>query len=501
MRKILVLFVCMLILTSCGGKEDSGAAENKETTTESSFSYDQAAPDSKETSLPNGATYDDMYFEHYGTNPFVSTEDDSLSTFAIDVDTGSYSVVRNYLSRGTMPPNDAVRVEEFVNYFDSNITPPENETFSIRVDGSNSPFGEGYKLMRVDIKGREINVDDRKPAHLTFVIDVSGSMEQEGRLELVKKSLHLLLSQLKPEDKVSIVTYGSHARVVLRPSSLDNITDIERAINELGPEGSTNVEDGLKMAYEMARENFHPGAVNRVILCSDGVANVGETSADGILEQIKSYAKKDITLSTFGFGMGNYNDVLMEQLADRGDGNYAYIDTFSEARRIFMEELTGTIYTIAKDMKVQVEFNPETVDRYRLIGYENRDVDDEDFRNDTVDGGEIGAGHTVTALYELKLKTENPNNIGDVHLRFTDVELNEINEITKPLSITGDAGTDFNFIAAVAEFAEILRGSYWAKEGTFNHVLEVAERNANTEKEFEFVHMVKDAIGIEAGEK
>ncbi|QHE54279.1 DUF3520 domain-containing protein [Pontibacillus sp. HMF3514] len=446
---------------------------------------------------PNGEDYDDMFFEDYGTNPFVSTEDDTLSTFAMDVDTGSYSVTRNYIKRGELPPDEAVRVEEFVNYFGSNLQAPANDTFAIGVDGGKSPFGEGYHLLRISMKGKEIKVEDRKNANLTFVIDVSGSMNHENRLGLVKKSLRMLVDELQPQDKVGIVTYGSQGRVVLQPTSIDKKDRIIHAIEELQPEGSTNAEEGLTLGYGLAREYFTEGSINRVVLASDGVANVGKTGHKEILNEIKEYAQEDITLSTLGFGMGNYNDVLMEQLANNGDGNYAYIDSFSEARRVFMEQLTGTLQTIAKDAKIQVEFDPKKVDRYRLLGFENRDVKDEDFKDNSVDGGEVGAGHSVTALYEVKLN-ESTNDLGKISLRFFSEEKQEVEEMQKTLSFSEDDNPSKNlmFLASVAEFAEIMGESYWAKESSLESVLELAQSSAQNEEQFAFVELVKDAIAI-----
>jgi Ca-activated chloride channel family protein len=312
----------------------------------------------------------------------------------------------------------------------------------------------------------------------------------------VKKSLRLLVDQLGDRDKVGIVVYGSQGEKILDPTSIDEKDKILEAIDRLRPGGSTNAEEGLQIGYEMASEYFKDGAVNRVILCSDGVANVGKTGADGILKTIKKHAQEGITLSTFGFGMGNYNDVLMEQLADKGDGNYAYVDTFSEARRIFTEELTGTLQTIAKDVKIQVEFDPEKVDRYRLIGYENRDIKDKDFRNDNVDAGEIGSGHSVTALYEIKLKGDHRRNLGEVRLRYKDVESEEVEELRAPIQVGDELPKDLEFLASVAEFSEILRGSFWAKESSLRNVLELAEESAEDEQQMEFVRLIKDSIAI-----
>lgn len=447
---------------------------------------------------PNGEAYDDMYFEHAGTNPFVSTEDDPISTFAIDVDTGSYTIVRSYIAEGVLPPKDAVRVEEFVNYFQPEYAPPREEAFSIRVDGGPSPFGEGYELVRIGLKGKDIAAEDRKPANLTFVIDASGSMARESRIGLVQKSLRLLVDNLQPSDQIAIVSYGSKADVILAPTSLEEPDAIHNAIDSLDTGGSTNAEDGLRLGYNIADRQYDKNAINRVILLSDGVANVGATSAEAILETISEYAEgKRITLTTVGVGMGNYNDTLMEQLADRGDGVYAYVDSFTEARRLFVENIAGTLQTIARDAKIQVEFDPAKVDRYRLIGYENRDLDDDEFRDESVDAGEVGAGHTVTALYEVKLKSpESRSNFGTARIRYMDEETGKIEEWTTPLSSDGELTDELAFLAAVAEYAEILRGSYWARGGTLEAALSLAERSASGEREQQFVTMAKDTAAI-----
>ena len=447
---------------------------------------------------PNGEPHDDMYFDHAGTNPFVATEEDPLSTFAVDVDTGSYAIVRNYIEGGALPPEDAVRVEEFVNYFEPDYPAPKDQTFAIHVDGGPSPFGEGYELLRIGLKGKEIEAAERLPANLTFVIDVSGSMDRDNRLGLVKQSLHLLVDSLEASDQIAIVTYGSDARIALEPTSLEDKSSIEAAIDNLSPSGSTNAEEGLRIGYEVAERQWSRDAINRVVLCSDGVANVGETSAEGILETIKEYAgNKDITLTTVGFGMGNYNDTLMEQLANQGDGVYAYVDSFTEARRLFVENLAGTLQTIAKEAKIQVEFDPEAVERYRLLGYENRDLRDEQFRDDGADAGEVGAGHAVTALYEVKLTGENADGaLGTARLRYVDADTNRVEEWSAPLRTSGELSDELRFLAAVAEYAELLRGSYWAKDGSMDRVLELAQASAQDERELQFVTMVKDTAAL-----
>ncbi|HAE60008.1 MAG TPA: hypothetical protein DCG54_11040, partial [Anaerolineae bacterium] len=287
-------------------------------------------------SAPNDDPADDMFFQNYGVNPMVDVEDDNLSTFALDVDTGSYTLARRYVTDGNIPPKDAIRVEEFVNYFEQGYPyPPERRAFGIHIDGAPTPFGETerYEMMRVGIQGYAVPADERKDVSLTFVIDVSGSMDMENRLELVKRSLELLVEQLGRRDQVSIVVYGSQARVVLEPTRGDDQRTILRAIRSLQPEGSTNAEAGLRLGYKMASRAFNSEVINRVVLCSDGVANVGKTGAGSIWDEIEHHASKGITLTSIGFGMGNYNDVLMEQLADNGDGFYAYVDDINEAER------------------------------------------------------------------------------------------------------------------------------------------------------------------------
>lgn len=483
------------------------------------------------THLPNDEVYDSMFFRNYGVNPFIPTDEDALSTFAVDVDEASYTVARRYIELGSLPPADAVRVEEFVNFFDQGYPHFERDDFRILIDGAPSPFGRGYHLLRVGIKGREIAEQDRKPAALTFVIDVSGSMAREDRLGLVKQSMRLLVDQLRDDDRVGIVVYGSQGRVLLEPTSLghsdelayrrraDDFREEESkdwrsgrrlildAIEQLRPDGSTNAEEGLLLGYDMARRGYRPRAINRIVLCSDGVANVGRTGPESILARVRTEADRGIHLSTIGFGMGNYNDVLMEQLANDGDGNYYYVDDLGEARRVLEENLTGTLQTIAKDAKIQVEFHPSRVLRYRLIGFENRDVADRDFRNDKVDAGEIGAGHEVTALYEVKLAPKPQGGpIATVRLRYARPEHEgrgkDVREIARNFGYADldtrieNASPHFRLDAAVAEFAEILRGSYWAKESRIADVLPLARgaaRDLRTDAAAEFVSLAEKA--------
>lgn len=459
---------------------------------------------------PNSAAFDDVFFQAHGTNPFIDTEDDAFSTFGMDVDTASYAITRRYLRDGYLPPPDAVRVEEFVNAFDYNYTPPSDETFAIHLEGAPSKFGEGKRLhlLRIGIQGYIVPDRDRKDAKLTFVIDVSGSMDRENRLELVKRALTLLVDQLRPTDEIGIVIYGSTAQVVLPHTRNVNREHILAAIHSLSPGGATNAEEGLRMGYELALQNLGSDYINRVILCSDGVANVGQTGPDAILTEIGNYVKDGILLTTVGFGMGNYNDILMEQLANKGNGSYAYVDTLKEAERVFVENLTGTLQIIAKDAKVQVEFNPQTVSRFRLLGYENRRLAQEDFRDDDVDAGEIGSGHSVTALYEIKLHEEEVvGKLATVFIRHEDPDTGNVTEVSQDIfadELKGtfeEASTSFQLAATVAEFAEILRGSYWALQGSLNTVEQTLEGifpslHQRTEQQDELIILVRQAIRL-----
>ncbi len=449
---------------------------------------------------------DDMFFQDYGVNPSVHTEDDHFSTFGLDVDTGSYTIMRNYINDGYLPPSDSVRVEEYINYFEQGYEfPPSHQAFSISIDGGPSPFSESerYSMLRVGLQGYEVPDRKRKDVSLTFVIDVSGSMDMDNRLGLVKRSLELLVERLRREDQISIVVYGTDARVILEPTSAERKGRILEAIYKLQPEGVTNMEAGLRLGYKMALRGYNPEGINRVILCSDGVANVGKIEADQILREVRGYVEEGVLLTTIGFGMDNYNDTLMEQLADNGNGFYSYIDDIDEAQRLFVDDLTSTLQTIALNAKVQVDFNPDVVSRYRLVGYENRDVADEDFRNNEVDAGEIGAGHTVTALYEIKLYSHARGQIATVYLRWEDPDTLEVVEMSKDFQTYQmvdnfrDADPHFQWDVIVAEYAEILRESKWAGENSLDSVYRQAQWTSEylyrDEDVREFVELVRKA--------
>jgi Ca-activated chloride channel family protein len=448
----------------------------------------------------------DNTIQNYGINPFVDAQRDHLSTFAVDVDTASYTVARRYVEGGSLPPQEAVRVEEFVNYFDPGYNPPESAAFSIYADGAPSPFEtDGTLLLRIGIQGYQVPDSQRKPAALTFVIDISGSMDMENRLGLVKQSLTKLVSRLRRDDTIGIVVFGTEARVVLEATPASRKGRIIDAIDSLSTEGSTNAEAGIRLGFDLAGRSYRSGGINRVIFCSDGVANVGNVSAESILEFVQGSISEGISLSTFGFGMGNFNDVLLEKLADKGNGLYGYIDNEDEAERLFIDNLTSTLQTIAQDAKVQVDFNSDVVARYRLLGYENRAVADQNFRNDSVDAGEIGAGHHVVAIYAVQLNRAASGRLATVQLRWKDPQSGQVTEINGNLN-TWDVATDFNqadphfqLAATVAEYAELLRGSPYTKTS----MSEVAKCAAWLQQKLpddsdvaEFAGLVQQAAGM-----
>ena len=434
---------------------------------------------------PGSTPYDGVTFQDPGVNPYVDPTRDRVSTFALDVDTASYTVARRFVTDGHMPDPASVRPEEFVNYFAQGYAPPEDGAFAITGDGGPTPFLPADELLlRIGIKARTVADRQRPAASLTFVIDVSGSMAREDRLDLVKQSLRLLVDELGERDSVAVVVFGSDARIVLDPTPGSDRARILSAIDRLVPEGSTNAEAGLRLGYEVADRHLLEDGINRVVLASDGVANVGLTDPQSILSRIKADASAGIQLVTVGVGMGNYNDVLLEQLADQGDGFYAYVDTLEEARRLFVDDLTSTLDTIALDAKAQIDFDPAVVDWYRLIGFENRTVADNQFRDNSVAAGAIGAGHEVTALYAIRLTSDvrDSDRIGTVTLRWTDPTTRRASETSHDVNgrdLSGSfASTDehFKLDAVVAATAETFRGSPWIDGYRISDVAQVADR-------------------------
>ncbi len=438
----------------------------------------------------------DGFRARYGSTPFIDTRRDHFSTFGMDVDTASYTYARSTIRTGTLPRPETVRVEEFVNYFPEEYPTDPQTVFSVFCEGGPSPFGEGLELLKIAVRARELRPDERRNAALTFAVDTSGSMASSvgnqgagagnqvdisgtSRLALVRDALRTLVAALGPDDRVGIVAYSTHPYLVLPHTAARHRTRILGAIDSLSPGGATNVEAGLDLTYRVADEIFDPKALNRVILCSDGVANVGARGPEEILKKVAFFARRGIYLSCVGFGMGQYNDAMLETLANKGNGNYGYVDDLTEARKIFEEDLPSTLQVLARDAKIQVDFNPQAISHYRLLGYENRDIQDKDFRNDKVDAGEVGPGTTVTVLYEIRRHANPQGDIGRIYLRYHDTGTQRVEEVNYPLSpgvITtrlSETSDWFRFVAAVAETAELLRGSYWARNGSYGKVLEL----------------------------
>ncbi len=421
-------------------------------------------------------------FQDYGVRPFISAERDPLSTFALDVDTASYSIGQEMMRQGQIPPAESVRVEEYLNSFVYDYSAP-SDGLAVVAEAGPSPYTDGNTILRLGVQAEQVSNSERPSASLTFVVDTSGSMDRSNRLGLVKTSLERLTLELDSRDTVSIVTYSDNATVLLPPTSVDNRQEILNAIAELQPTGSTNLEAGLQRGYALADDAFQRGGINRVILASDGIANVGLTDPDGLAAQIRDDADRGIHLVTVGVGMGGFNDVLMEQLADQGDGFYRYVNTEQEAQKLFSDDLVSNLLTVAIDGKIQVEFDPRVVEEYRLIGFENRAVLDSDFRNDAVDAGELGAGHQVTALYELRLVpgVDSNDRIGTAQLRWEDPDSGNVTE--NRLEVTGavledrwvDTSDDYRLAVTVAAFAELLRESPYTGEISLSQVASEAE--------------------------
>lgn len=438
---------------------------------------------------------------HYDTNPIKVASETPVSTFSIDVDTGSYSNIRRMLNEGRLPVQDAVRVEEMINYFNYQYATPANlhTPFRVTTEMGPTPWNGKTRLLHIGIKGYEVPQSEIPAANLVFLIDVSGSMNSPNKLGLLKKGMQLLVKQLRPEDRVSMVVYAGASGVVLEPTPGDQSFRITHALEQLSAGGSTNGAAGIRLAYQVAESAFIKDGVNRILLATDGDFNVGTTSHEQLMELIEQKRKSGIGFSTLGFGSGNYNDHLAEQLADKGNGSYAYIDTLNEANKVLVKQLSSTLLTIAKDVKIQVEFNPDVVSEYRLIGYENRMLKREDFNNDRIDAGDIGAGHTVTALYEVTLKGSGgeridslrygskggrgkayANELAMLRVRYKQPQSDTSRLIETPLyrnaiSSNIDSTTDrYRFAAAVAAFGQQLRGGEYLDSFGYANVLQLA---------------------------
>ncbi|WP_349315208.1 von Willebrand factor type A domain-containing protein [Chitinophaga sp. MM2321] len=494
---------------------------------EAEVAYDMAAPMMASKMSTHGYAaaprFNTEDYSPINENIFHAVTDQPLSTFSIDVDRAAYSNVRRFLNNGEMPPADAVRVEEMINYFDYHYAAPtgkDKDPVTIRTDMAICPWNTDHQLVRIALKGKQVDTKDLPPSNLVFLIDVSGSMEEDNKLPLVKKAFNVLVDQLRPQDRVAIVVYAGAAGVVLPSTAGSEKGKIMAALEALQAGGSTAGGEGIQLAYKIASEHLTKKSNNRVILATDGDFNVGPSS-DGALQRIiEQERQKGIYLSVLGFGMGNYKDNKLELLADKGNGNYAYIDNFEEARRTFVTEFGGTLFTIAKDVKLQIEFNPAFVQSYRLVGYENRLLPNEDFNNDKKDAGDMGVGHTVTALYEIiptgsKVKATswvdplkyqqgkiagNHTEILTVKLRYKQPDEDKSQLLQKVLPYNNqrveEAPEDFRMAAAVAAFGQLLRNSAFKGTATYAQILRWAGTARGQDPEgyrAEFIQLVKKA--------
>ena len=463
--------------------------------------------------------------ETYNTidqNSFVSVNGKPRSTFSIDVDKAAYANIRRMINNGNQPPKDAVKIEEMINYFDYEYNDPEKgEPFSINTELAICPWNDKHKLMQIGIKGKTMDQMEVPASNLVFLLDVSGSMNNQNKLPLLKSSLKLLLNQLREDDRVAIVVYAGSAGLVLPSTSASNKSKILKAIDNLSAGGSTAGGAGIELAYKVAKRNFIIGGNNRVILGTDGDFNVGISKTGGLKDLIKEKAKSGIYLTCLGFGMGNYRDDMLETLAHSGNGNHAYIDSMQEAYLVLGKEFAGTVFAIAKDVKIQVEFNPSIVAAYRLIGYESRLLEDEDFKDDKKDAGELGAGHTVTALYEIipvglkskfikeveGLKYQKNDAVGlesemaTARIRYKPIHSNKSKELVKVVNNSGrewlDCSSDFQFACSVALFGMLLSDSKYVADGDYNLVSEMAKNSKGKDSEGyrgEFIRLVGTAM-------
>lgn len=444
--------------------------------------------------------------EDVDVNAPTDTRQDRLSTFAIDVDTAAYSIARRTLQADRMPTASLVRVEEFLNYFAYEYDAPKSsdELFTIQVDGAASPVDSTKHMLRVGIQAKALNAETRKPANLVFLVDTSCSMTSGDKLALAQKSLLLATDQLTAKDKVAITTYAGGVRLVLPPTSGADKAKIRAALKSLRTGGGTAMASGMQLAYRQAAKMLDDESVTRIIVCSDGDANIGAASPNDILQSIEGYVKEGVFLSTIGFGDGNYKDAMMEQLANKGNGNYFYIDSERMAERVFARDFTKMVQDVAQDVKIQVEFDPEQVTNYRLVGYENRDVADRDFRNDAVDAGEIGAGHQVTALYELALAPNANGKLATVRVRAkqprgTVAKETALDVPTRVVRTGFDRASDgLRFATAVMGGAELLRRSPFAEAWTYARVVSIAsDTNPNWDPDrTEFISLMKKAAWL-----
>jgi Ca-activated chloride channel family protein len=513
-RGVVVCFTAVAVVAACADNKSVPASSPVMVSTSmANIAADAMAapPYEQDTNTEN--------YEHLLENPVHLAAEQPVSTFSIDVDTGAYSNVRRFLNAGQLPPQDAVRVEEMINYFDYQYAAPDDRKtpFRVSTELAPAPWNSSAQLLRIGIKGFDIKAEERPPANLVFLIDVSGSMQTPVKLPLLQNAFRMLTEQLTARDRVSIVVYAGSSGVVLEPTPGDQKGKIREAINALEAGGSTNGAEGIQRAYELAHATFIEDGINRVVLATDGDFNVGVVNFESLIDMAERERTSGVALTALGFGTENINDKLLERLADAGNGNYAYVDNLSEARKVLVTELSSTLFTIAKDVKIQVEFNPAEVREYRLIGYENRMLAREDFNNDKVDAGEIGAGHRVTALYEIvptgatgrvdPLKYgQQPTTakgttgeLADIRLRYKLPGSETSQLIERPIR-KGDLADkdkmseDLRFAASVAAFGQILRGGKYVGDFNYGDVASLAQGAMNHDPEGyrrEFVQLVK----------
>jgi Ca-activated chloride channel family protein len=487
---------------------------------------DQSSPFVDPRPIPPGDFNTEAY-DHINENPFVRVSDQPLSTFSIDADTASYANIRRFLREKTFPPKDAVRIEELINYFSYDYAGPTgNVPFAVHVDVAAAPWNASHQLVRFGLKGKELDLGQREPANLVFLLDVSGSMQPANKLPLLRRAFKLLVEELEERDRVAIVVYAGASGLVLPSTPCSEKERIQQAIERLSAGGSTNGGGGITLAYKTVEENFVEGGINRVILATDGDFNVGTTNQGDLTRLIEQKAKSGVFLTVLGFGMGNFKDSTLENLADRGNGNYAYIDTIQEAKKVLVESIGGTLVTIAKDVKIQVEFNPAEIAAYRLIGYENRLLRNQDFNDDQIDAGEIGAGHTVTALYELvpagqaiegadvdPLKYQVERDLSSaatsaelltLKLRYKEPTGSQSKLLEFPVQKAGkafeQAEPSLRFAAAVAAFGMLLRDSEHKGDSTYDKVISIAQGSSGEDRggyRSEFIRLVKRAKALQ----
>jgi len=472
MRRSLVFLVISVLLTACVmSKRDQPEVDKSSGGLADTPAYPMSAKNAagigyvaRPASMPPPELQSQPQYASVADHEFIESAKEAVTTFAIDVDRASYSNVRRFLTAGTIPPPDAVRVEEMLNYFTYSYPQPAGrQPFSITTEVASCPWAAGHRLLRIGIQGRNLEEWRMAANNLVFLIDVSGSMQPPARLPLLKSAFRLLVDKLRAEDRVAIVVYAGAAGVVLPSTSGADKATILSALDRLNAGGSTAGAAGIELAYNVAQENFIAGGNNRVILATDGDFNVGVTSQDALLKMIEEKRDRGVSLTTLGVGDDNYQDARMEMLADHGNGNYSYLDSLKEAQKVFTRELTGTLVTIAKDVKVQLELDPKLVRSYRQIGYENRALANKDFDDDAKDAGELGAGHSVTALYEIIPAARTPGTIAKLRLRYKLPDGARSELITASAIDDGknihEASSDLQFAASVAELGMLLRNS------------------------------------------